>query len=77
MAEEAGALALLLVLLEGDADEARPVGGGGRSGLGGDITFRSWISAASFSSVALRSATKSAISASKSLSSSSLRDSGV
>lgn len=70
-------LALLLALLGGDGSEARPVGAGGRSCLGGDSTFRSLMSAASFSSVALRSATKSAISASKSLSSSSLRDSGV
>lgn len=85
MEEEAGVLTLLLVLLAGDAGEAReragcalrPLGGGGKSDGGGDGTFRPSISAASFSSVALRSATKSAMSASKSLSSSSWRDSGV
>lgn len=53
----------------------RPIGGGGRSGEGGDGTFRPFISAASFTSVALRSAIKSDMSASKSLSSSSWRDS--
>lgn len=55
----------------------RPLGGGGKSGGGGDGVLRCFISAASFCSVALRSATKSAMSASKSLSSSSCRDSGV
>lgn len=78
-------LTLLPVLLAGDVGEAReeagcalrPLGGGGRSVGGGDGTFRPSISAASFSSVALRSATRSAMSASKSLSSSSWRDSGV
>lgn len=85
MAEEAEVLTLLLVLLAGDVGEAReeagcvfrPIGGGGRSDGGGDGTFRPSISAASFSSVALRSATRSAMRASKSLSSSSLRDSAV
>lgn len=86
MAEEAGVLTLLPALLTAsDAGKAReeaewvlrPSGGGGRSDGGGDGTFRPCISAASFSSVALRSATRSAISASKSLSSSSWRDSGV
>ena len=87
MAEEAEVLTLLLVLLAGDTGEARvgagfvlgPVGsgGGGRSAVVGDGVFRPCISAASFSSVALRSATKSAMRASKSLSSSSWRDSGV
>ncbi len=84
-AEEAEVLTLLLVLLAGDVGEARedagfvlrPWGGGGRSDEGGDGTFRSSISAASFCSVALRSATKSAMRASKSLSSSSLRDSVI
>lgn len=84
MEEEAGVLTLLLVLLARDDGEAReevgrtlrPVGGGGsRSGEGGVGTFRPSICAASFSSVALRSATKSAMSASRSQSSSSLRDS--
>lgn len=75
-------LTLLRVLLAGEAwGEAewvlRPLGGGGKSDWGGDGTFRPSISAASFSSVALRSATKSAMSASKSLSSSSWSDSGV
>lgn len=85
MAEEAGVLTLLPVLLAGEVGEAydeagcvlRSVGGGGKSDGGGDGTFRPCISAASFSSVALRSATKSAMSASRSVSSSSLRDSGV
>lgn len=81
MAEEAGVLILLLMLLAGDVGEAgkvlRPLGGGGRSGGGGDGTFRSCISAASFCSVALRSAIKSAMRASRSLSSNSWRDSGV
>lgn len=80
-AEEAGVLTLLLALLAGDAGEAgcvvRPLGGGGRPDGGGDGAFRPCISAASFSSVALRSATRSAMSASKSVSSSSWRDSGV
>lgn len=84
-AEGEGVLTLLLMLLAGDVVEAkeeagwllRPWGGGGRSCEGGDGTFRPCISAASFSSVALRSATKSAMSASRSFSSSSLRDSGV
>lgn len=78
-------LTLLLVLLAGDAGEAReeagwvlrPLGGGGKSGGGSDGTFRTSFCAANFSSVALRSATKSAMSASKSQSSSSLRDSDV
>ncbi|TNN57161.1 hypothetical protein EYF80_032591 [Liparis tanakae] len=55
----------------------RPPGGGCRFGGGGDGSFRSSICAASFSSVALRSAIRSAMSASRSVSSSSLRDSGV
>lgn len=71
--------ASLLVLLAGDVGEVREeeaaLGGGGRSGVAGDGTFKSFMSAASFCSVALRSATKSAMSASKSLSSSSWRDS--
>lgn len=77
-AEEAGVLTLLPLpcvvdALEDAGSALRPVGGGGRS----DDAFMSGFSAAkSFSSVALRSATKSAMSASKSLSSSSLRDSG-
>lgn len=82
MAEEAGLLTLLLVLPSSDVGEVReeeleagivfrPLGGDGKSGGGGDGVLRSLISAASFCSVALRSATKSAISASKSLSSSS------
>lgn len=53
------------------------LGGRDTSGGGSDGTLRLSISAASFSSVALRSATKSAMSASKSLSSSSWRDSRV
>lgn len=82
MVEEAGVLTLLLVLLSSDVGEVKeedleagivfsPLGGGGKSGGGGDGVLRSFISAASFCSVALRSATKSAMSASKSLSSSS------
>lgn len=79
-------LTLLLVLLAGEVGdgreveagtEQRPTGGGGRSDGGGDGTFKSFISAASFCSVAFKSATKSAMSASRSLSSSSWRDSGV
>lgn len=85
MAEEAGVLTLLLVLPAGDVGEGRkgagcvlgPLGGGGRSGGGGDGNFRPCLSAASFSSVASRSATRSAMRASRSLSSSSWRDSGV
>lgn len=70
-------LTSLLVLLAGDVGEVKEEegGGGGRSGGAGDGTFKSFMSAASFCSVALRSATKSAMSASKSLSSSSWRDS--
>lgn len=77
-------LTSLLVLLADDVGEARQkeagtvsksLGGGGRSCGAGDGTFRSSISAASFCSVALRSAIKSDMSASKSLSSSSWRDS--
>lgn len=78
-------LTLLLALLAGDVGdgreveagtEQRPIGGGGRSDGGGG-TIISCIPAASFCSVAFRSATKSAMSASRSLSSSSWRDSGV
>lgn len=82
MVEEAGVLTLLLALPPSDVGEARegeleagivfrPLGGGGKSDGGGEGVLRSFISAASFCSVALRSATKSAMSASKSLSSSS------
>ena len=85
MAEEVGVLTLLLLLLAGDVGEARdnagrvlrPLGGrpgGDRPGGGGDGAFRPSISAASFSSEALRSATRSAMRASRSVSSSSWRD---
>lgn len=78
MVEEVG----VLLLLAGDAGAAaaleeathvlRPCGGAGRSdGGGGGDTIRSSICAASFSSVAFRSATRSAMRASRSLSSSS------
>lgn len=78
-------LTLLPALLVGDVGDGKEVEagtekkpiGGGRSDGGGDGIFRSCISAASFCSVALISATKSAMSASRSLSSSSWRDSGV
>lgn len=78
MAEEERLLALLPVLLAGDIGEAREGAGWMPRSLGGggDGTFKLCISAASFSSVALRSATRSAMRASRSLSSSSLRDSG-
>lgn len=68
--------------LAGDAGEVgaaaagaiRPFGGGGRSGGGG--ASRLCNSAASFSSVAFRSAIRSDIRSSRSLSSSSLREAG-
>lgn len=80
----AGALTLPLLLpflndgdeLEGAGWVLRTLGGGGRSGGGGDGSSRPRISAAIFSSVALRSATRSAMSASRSLSSSACKDSG-
>lgn len=64
---------------EGDVIEEaswslRPLDGGGSSDEGFGGTSRPCISAASFSSVALRSATRSAMRASKSLSSKSFRD---
>lgn len=84
MAEDAGLLAPLAVLppsgdvgVQEEDVETAPRLLGGRSGCGGGGgTFRSSISAASFCSVALRSATRSAMRASRSLSSSSCRDSG-
>lgn len=85
MLEEDGVVTLLLVLLfpgEVDDDDVMeeagwklsPLGGGGWSDEDDGGTSRPCISAASFSSVALRSATRSAMRASKSLSSSSFRD---
>lgn len=82
MAEGAGLLALLMVLPPsgdlGDVVQEEDVETaewllGGRSGGSG----RSSISAASFCSVALRSATRSAMRASRSLSSSSCSDSNT
>lgn len=83
--EEAGVLTLLLEVLSGDVGEVVEEGGktvlwrllgGGGGGRSGDDTFWSSMPAASFCSVALMSATRSAMRASKSLSSSSYRDSG-
>lgn len=63
--------------MDGEVEEAGPALAlfGGRSGVGGGGTFSSSLSAASFCSVALRSAIRSAMRASRSLSSSSCRDS--
>lgn len=87
VAEEAGLLRLLPALLSGDVGLARCAegeglsrsffisscggGGGGRSSAEAGGGGRSSICAASFCSVAFRSATRSAMRASKSLSSSS------
>lgn len=62
---------------EGTGEKLSPCGAGGRSGCGALASFCPPSSAASFSSVSLRSAIKSAISASKSFSSNSFRDSTV
>lgn len=82
-AEGTGVLTLLLLLpaddgemCDGAGSMLRPLGGGGKSGWDADGAFKHSISVANFSSVALRSAIKSAMSASKSLPSSSWRDSG-
>lgn len=84
MAEEARLLTPLAVLpTSGDAGRVMeeedagtpPTLFGGRSGVGGGCTFSSSLSVASFSSVASRSAIRSAMRASRSLSSSSCRDS--
>lgn len=81
--EEDVVVTLLLLLFPGDGGDVmeeagwrpRPLGGGSRFDED-DGAFRPCISASSFFSVSLRSATRSAIRASKSLSSRSCRDAG-
>lgn len=84
--EEAGLLTLLLPtsgdegeVIEEEVEETGrpPALFGGRAGVGGEGNFGSSFSTANFSSVALRSAIRSAMRASRSLSSSSCRDSNT